>query len=162
VRAAHICGQLRLEFFSDGIGQGRSGFVIDAQNLLADSVRPSSEKTPFRWRPPALYAKDAGNVDTLASEMSNQRVASGVIADSCYGQDARAERSEIVGGVGTAAWNNLSFAMFEDQDGGFAGDTGDFAELKFIGNEIAEENNSFRGELLDAFAKGEKVDGSRS
>jgi len=30
--------------------------------------------------------------------------------------------------------------------------------LEFIGNEIAEEHDCFRSELLDALAEGEKVD----
>jgi hypothetical protein len=31
--------------------------------------------------------------------------------------------------------------------------------LEFIGNEITEENDRFRSELLDALAESEKVDG---
>ena len=49
--------------------------------------------------------------------------------------------------------------MLEDQDRRLARNTRDFAILEFIGDEVAEEKDSFRGELLDALAKGEKVDG---
>ena len=86
--------------------------------------------------------------------MSDQRISGGIIAYSGDGQNARAERREVVGGVGSAAGNNLSFAMLEDQDGCFARDARDFAILEFIGHEITEENDSFRGELLDALAEG--------
>jgi len=91
--------------------------------------------------------------------MRDQRVSRRVIAHCGDGQDARAERRKVVCSVGAAAGNNVSFAMFEDQDGRFARDARDFAILEFISYEIAEENNGFRGELLDALAEGEKVDG---
>jgi len=48
--------------------------------------------------------------------------------------------------------------MFQDQDRGFARDTRDFAELEFIGHEIAKENDCFRAELFDALTEAEKVD----
>jgi hypothetical protein len=49
--------------------------------------------------------------------------------------------------------------MLEDQDRRFARDARDFAILEFIGHEITEENDGFRGELLDALTEGEKIDG---
>jgi len=90
--------------------------------------------------------------------VSDQRVSRGVIAHRRDGQDARTERREIIGGVGSAAGNNLSFAMFDDQDRRFARDARDFAILELIGHEITEENDRFRSEPLDALAEGEKVD----
>ncbi len=95
----------------------------------------------------------------LAAKMSDQRVPSGVITNGGDGQDARAERSEVVGGVGSAARNDVRFAMLEDQDRRLARDAGDFTVLEFIGNKIAQENDCFRIELLDALTEGEKVDG---
>jgi hypothetical protein len=91
--------------------------------------------------------------------MSDQRLSRGVIANSRDGQDSGAERREVVGGVGSAARNNLSLAMFEDQNRRLARDARDFTVLEFIGNEITEENDRFRSELLDALAESEKVDG---
>jgi len=49
--------------------------------------------------------------------------------------------------------------VLEDQNRRLARDTRDFAILEFIGDEVADENDRFRGELLDALAKSEKVDG---
>jgi hypothetical protein len=90
--------------------------------------------------------------------MSDQRLTRGVIANRRDGQDSGAERREVVGGVGSATGNNLSLAMFEDQDRRLARDARDFAILEFIGNKITKENDRFRSELLDALAEGEKVD----
>jgi hypothetical protein len=122
-------------------------------------VRPASEKAAFGGRGPALYPKDAGNVNALAAEMSDQRISCRVIAHSGDGQDPRAEGGEIIGGVGAAARNNLSFSMFEDQDRRFARNARDFTILEFVGDEITKENDSFRGELLDALAEGEEING---
>jgi hypothetical protein len=91
--------------------------------------------------------------------MSDQRISRSVIANSADRQDSRAEGGEIIGCVGSAARQNLSFAMFEDQDRRLARDARDFAILEFIGDEITEENDRFGGELFDALAEGEKVDG---
>jgi hypothetical protein len=120
---------------------------------------PAGEKAAFGRRGPAFDTENSGNIDSLAAEMSDQRVSRGVIADCRNGQDASTERGEIVCGVGAATRNNLSFAMFEDQDRCFARDTGDFAVLKLVGHEIAQKNNRFRMELLDALAEGEQIDG---
>src|SRR5260370_25112995 len=148
-----------MELFSNGVWQRRFWFVVDAQNLLSYGMRPASEKAAFGWRRPALHAENAGDIDSLTAKMSDQRISRGVIANSADGQDSRAERREVVGGVGAAARHNLSFAMFEDQDRRLARDTRDFAILEFIGHEITEENDRFRGELLDALAESKKVDG---
>jgi hypothetical protein len=91
--------------------------------------------------------------------MSDQRLSRRVIANSGDGQDSGAERCEVVRGVGSAARNNLSLAMFEDQNRRLARNTRDFPVLEFIGNEITEENDRSRSELLDALAEREKVDG---
>ena len=85
--------------------------------------------------------------------MGDERIAGRVIAHSANGQDPRAKRRQIVGSVGPAAWNKLRFAVLQDQHGGFARDAGDFAEPKFIGNEITEQNDGLRGKLLDTFGE---------
>src|ERR1700674_2792845 len=149
-----------MELFSNGVRQRRFRFIVDAQHLLSRGVRPAGEKAAFGRRRPALHAENIGNIDALAAEMSDQSIARSIIANRGNGQDARAERSEVVCSVGATAGNNLSFAMFEDQDRRFTRDARDFAVLEFIGHEIAKENNTFRGELLDALAEGEKIYGS--
>src|SRR5260370_2437097 len=148
-----------MELFSNGVREGRFRFVVDAQNLLSHGVRPAGEKAALGGSSPAFHAENPGNIDSLAAEMSDQRLSGGVIDEHGTGQDLGAERREVVGRVGSAAWNNLSLAMFEDQDRRLAGDTRDFAILEFIGNEITEENDRFRGELLDALAESEQIDG---
>jgi hypothetical protein len=152
VGVAQIGGKPLMELISNGVRQRRFRLVIHAQNLLSHGVRPASQKAAFSRRRPAFHAKNTGNVNSLTAKMSDQRISRGIIANSADRQDSRAERREVVGSVGAAARHNLSFAMFEDQDRRFARDARDFAILEFIGDEITEENNRFRGELLDALA----------
>jgi hypothetical protein len=76
--------------------------------------------------------------------VGDQRFSRGVISHRRNGQNARTERREIIGGVGSTAGNNLSLAMFDDQDRRFARDTRDFAILELIGDEITEENDRLR------------------
>src|SRR5258707_13947496 len=102
-------------------------------------MRPAGEKASLGWRGPTLHAENAGDVDLLAAKMSDQRVPSGVIANGGDGEDARAERSEGVGGGGSAAPNDVRFAMLWDQDRRLARDAGDFTVPGFIGNKIAPE-----------------------
>src|SRR5882762_9592451 len=148
-----------LELFSDRIRQRRFRLVIDAQDLLSHGVRPARQKAALGRRRPALHTENPGNVDSLAVELNDQRVSGEVIAHRCDRQDVRAERRKVVGSVGAASRNNFSFAMLEDQDRRFTRDARNFAILEFIGNEVAKENDGFAGELLDALAEGEKVDG---
>jgi hypothetical protein len=92
--------------------------------------------------------------------MRDQRIAGRVVTHGGDGQNARAKRSQIVGGVGPATRDELCLAVFEDQDGRLTRDTGDFAKAKFVGNKIAEQDDSLRGELFDTFSKGKEIDGS--
>src|SRR5712692_8034767 len=158
VGVAQPCRTPLMEFYADGVRQKRLRFVVDAQNLLPHGVRPAGEKAAFGRRPPAFHAQNARNIDSLAAELSDKHVSSSVITDSGDGQNARAERREVIGSIGSSTRNNPSFAMFEDQDWGFARDARDFAVLEFIGHEIAKENDCFRAELFDALTEAEKVD----
>jgi len=115
-------------------------------------VCPASEKTGLGRRAPAFHPKDSGNPDSLAAEVSDQCISRGVISDRGDGQNAGAKRREVVGSVRSAARNDLGFAMFKDQNWGFARDAGDFSVLKFVGHKITKENNRFRIELLDTLA----------
>ena len=91
--------------------------------------------------------------------MSDQNIARSVIAYDGDGQDARAKRGKVVGGICSTARNELRFAMFENQDWSFARDARNLSVLKFIGNEIPEENDGFGRKLLDAFSKSGEIDG---
>ena len=158
VSLAQIAGKPLMDLFSNGIRQRRFRFVVNAQNLLSHGMRPPGKKAAFRWRCPAFHTKDSGHIDALAAEMSDQRVPCGVITHRRNRQDARAERRNVVGSVGARARNNCSFAMFQDEHRSFTRNARDFSILEFVGHEIAEENNRFRGELLDTLAEDEKVD----
>ena len=48
--------------------------------------------------------------------------------------------------------------MAEDQDGGFSRDPRNVAELKFVGDEIAEEHDGAGRELFDAVSESAEVD----
>ena len=89
-------------------------------------------------------AEDAGDVDALAAEISDERISGWIVTDSADGKDAGAESRKIVGGVGAAARNEMRFAMAKDQDRRFARNARNFAKLKFIGDKIAKENDRFR------------------
>ena len=110
----------------------------------------------------AFDAKYAGSIDPPFFEIGDQGVAGGVLSHGGDGKNARAERGEIVRGVGTATGHELGFAMAQDQDRRFAGDAGDFAELEFVGNEVAEDGHRPAGKLLDVFGESQEIDGSRS
>jgi hypothetical protein len=139
--------------------QRLAGFVVDAENLLAYFVGPAGEEAGFSRGGPALDAKDAGEVDFFLAEKFEQAVAGFVFADGGDGNYFGAESGEIVGGVGAAAWNDLGFAMLEDEDGGFAGNAGDVAELEGVGDEIAEDDDGFGGEALDDFSESDEIHG---
>ena len=53
----------------------------------------------------------------------------------------------------------MRFAMTKDQNGRFARDPRNFAKLIFIRDKIAEQNNGFRGKLLDIVRERKKIDG---
>ena len=120
MRGTKLGLQLCLELFVHCFRDGRLRFAIDAQNLLADGVGPAGKDACLGGSRPTLDAENAGDIDTLASEVGDERVASGVIADSADGKHACAEGGKIVGGVGAAAGSEMRFAMAEDEDGGFA------------------------------------------
>lgn len=140
-------------------GQGLAGFVVHAEDLLADFVGPAGEESGFGRSGPAIDAENAGDVDLLVAEKFEETVAGFVFADGGDGNDLGAEGGEIVGGVGAAAGDDLGFTMLENEDGGFAGDTSDVAELKCVGDEIAEDDDGFGGEALDDFGERQEVHG---
>src|SRR6266850_476523 len=161
VSFAELRGKLLEEFFSNGVRQSQLRFVVHAKNLLRRGVRPAGEEARFCWGGPALHSDDSRNIDALAAEMGDQRIADRVITNGADGQDTGAKRCQIVGSVCTAAWNKLRFAVLQDQHGGLARDAGDFAKAKFVGNKIAEKYDGLRGKLLDTFGERNEVDRSR-
>ena len=74
-------GKLRVNFLVDAGGQGLIGFVVHAEDLLADFVGPSGEEAGFGGRGPALGGEDAGDVDFFGAEEFAQAMAGFVLAD---------------------------------------------------------------------------------
>src|SRR6266849_5263269 len=90
VGVAQTCRKPLMEFYADGVRQKRLRFVVDAQNLLPHGVRPAGEKAAFGRRPPAFHAQNARNIDSLAAELSDQRISCTVITQCRDGQNTRA------------------------------------------------------------------------
>jgi len=116
--------------------------AVDAQDLLADGVRPARENAGFCGRGPAFDAENAGDFDALVSKILDEGVSSRVVTDRSDGMDACTESRKIVGGVGAAAGKKVRFAVTEDEDRSLARDTRDLAELKFVGDKITEEDHA--------------------
>ena len=149
----------RLNFAVSFGGQRMDGFVVYAENLLASFVGPASEEAGFGGSGPAFDTEDAGDIHFFCAEEFEEAVTGFIFANGGDGKDFCAERDEIVGGVGAAAGDNLRFAVLEDEDGGFAGDAGDVAELEGVGNEIAENDDGFGGEALNDFGERDEIHG---
>ena len=152
-------GKLGVDFFVDVGGESMVGFVVHAEDLLADFVGPSGKEAGFGRGGPAPGAEDAGDVHFLCAEEFAEAITRQVITDGSDGNDLGAKGGEIVGRVGAAARHDLSFTMLEDQDGSFAGNPGDVAKLEGVGDEIAQDDDGFGGKTLDVFGEGEEVDG---
>jgi hypothetical protein len=133
--------------------------AVDTKDLLADGVGPSSEEAGLGRSTPVSNSQDSGNVHALAAEASDESISCGITADCGYGQNARAERRQIIRGVCTAARKKLGLAVTKNQNWSFAGNPGNFTKLKFVGDEVAQENDGLGGKLFDAVSERKKVDG---
>ena len=132
-------------------------FVVHAQNLLPDCVRPTRQKTCLSRSRPILHANDSRDVDLLGSKIGDQRIPRGVRAHGSDWQHARAQVGEIVGRVRGPTRNDLGFMVAQNQHRRFPGDPRDFAELKFVGNKVTEKHNRLRRESFNPFGKCEEV-----
>ena len=119
---------------------------------------PAGEKARFGGRGPIFGAEDARDVEFLRAEEFPEAVAGLVFADGGNGDDLGTEGGEIAGGVGSTARGDLGFTMFEDEDGGFAGNAGDIADLERVRNEIAQHDDGFGRETFHVVGEGEQVD----
>ena len=138
-----------------------SGFVVHAEDLLADGVGPAGEEAGLGGGGPISRVNDLGSGNFLLTEDVDEVIAGVIAADSSDGDDLGAEGSEIAGGIGAAAGYDLRFAVAEDEDGSFARDAGDVTVLEGVGDKIAEDENSFGGKAIDDVGEGEDVDGGR-
>jgi hypothetical protein len=149
VRGTKLRSQLCVKFLVHCFRKSELRLTVDAKHLLPDGVSPASEDARLGRCRPTFHAKHTRDVDPLVSEVLDKSFAGKIIADRADGQDSCAESREIVGRVGAAAGSEMRFAMAENQDRRFARNTRNFAELIFISDKIAEEDDGFRRELLD-------------
>ena len=76
-----------------------------------------------------------------------------VITDSANGKHVDAEVSEVADRVGSASGNEFALAMLENENGSFARDARNFAEDKFISDEISEDGDGDVGERFHQLAQ---------
>jgi len=154
-----MCPQSLLQFPARAVRKRRLRLAINSEDLLADGVSPSSEEAGLGRSTPVSNSQDSGNVHALAAEASDKGISGSIMADCGHGQDARAERRQIIRGVCAAARKKLGLAVTKNQNRSFAGDPGNLTKLKFVGDEIAEDNDGLGGKLFDAVSERKKVDG---
>ena len=85
--------------------------AIDAQDLLANGVRPASEEAGLGGRGVAFDAQYAGDIRPPFFKVRDERVACVVLANRGDWQHPRTERGEVVGSVGAAS--KLAFAKID-------------------------------------------------
>src|SRR5258708_34039217 len=95
------------------IGQGLVGFVVHAENLLADFVGPAGEETSFGWRGPAFDADDAGDIHFVLAEEFEETVAGLIFAAAGDGKHLAAESGEILLWFGAPARDDLGLWRVE-------------------------------------------------
>ncbi len=162
VRGTQFREKRLLQLPAGALRKRRLRLTVNAQHLLPDGVRPAGKEARFRGSRPAFHAMNPGNIDAPSAKIGDEGVACRVVADSADGVDASTQCGEIVGGICATAGNELRFAMTKNEHGSFAGDARDFAKLKFVGDEIAEQNYGFRRELLDTLGESHKIHRKRS
>src|SRR5581483_683916 len=97
----------------------------------------------------SLVFQDAGDRDVLMAECLDQKLAWLIGTDDAYGQHVYSQVGEVIDGIGSAARNNSSVAMFENEDRGFAGNAGDFSKNKFVCDQVTQHGDRQLGKRLD-------------
>ncbi len=154
---------------ADAFGEGGFGFwrerilglAVDAEYLLRGGVSPAGEEARFGRSGPAFDDFDAGKVDFASFEIFEEHAARFIVANRANGKRFGAERGDVVDGIGAAAGKAGSFAMAENQDGGFARDAGNFAGDEFVEDEVGENGNFFAAKFGDDFEKVRNIHGGR-
>jgi hypothetical protein len=154
-----MCPQSLLQFRARALWKRRLRLAVDAEDLLTDGVSPSSQEAGLGRSTPVFNSLDSGKVHAFAAEASDESVSGSIMADRGYGQDARAECRQIIRRVCSAARKKLGLAVTKNQNRSFAGNPGNLAKLKFVGDEISENNDGLGGKLFDAVSERKKVDG---
>ena len=141
VRGTKFGLQFCLKFFVRGFRNRRLRLAVDTKNLLTDGVNPASKEAGFGGSRPPFETEDTGNIDAFGSEIRDERIAGGIVADRADWHHAGTKSGKIIRGIGAAARSKMRFPVAQNQDRSFARDAGDVAKLVFVGYKIAEENN---------------------
>src|SRR5260370_3155080 len=89
VGGTNLGRQELLYFLACGFGEGSLRLTIHAENLLTYGVRPAGEEARLGWCGPAFHANNSGNVRAFATEIFEQRVTLGVLANCGDGKYSR-------------------------------------------------------------------------
>ena len=81
--------------------------------------------------------QESCGIDFLFTEIFRQQITRGIVAQSCYGINPRAEIRQIVDRISASSGQRVHFPATQNEHGRFAGDPGNFTEDEFIGDEIA-------------------------
>ena len=150
----HGCIRARPDEFASEMTVG-FGFrlAIHANDLLSRIVRHARENAGLGDGCIRAVLENAADGNVLLAERLDEQTSGFVVADRADGKNVDAEIGEVADGVGAAAGDELSLAVFEDENGSFAGDAGDFSEDEFISDQIAEDCYGDIGERLDELAQ---------
>ena len=86
------------------------------------------------------------------AERFDERAPGLVVADHADWQHVDTQVREVADCVRGATWHYRALAMFQNQDRGFARDSGDFTENKFVSQKITEHGDGdFREGLNNPF-----------
>ena len=104
-------------------------------------MRESGEDARFGHGGVTLIFENSADWDALVAEGAEQKLAGLIVTDDADRQDVHSEIGEVVDGIATAAGNDLAVVMLQNQDGGFARDTRNFAEHELVGNQVGEHSH---------------------
>jgi hypothetical protein len=86
-------------------------------------------------------------------EQAQQLVARRVAADHADRNHPRAQRVDVVGGVGGAAQQHLALGEAQDEHRRLAGDADRLAEQVLVGDQIADHHDRATAKPVDALAQ---------
>ena len=98
----------------------RIRFAVDAHYLLTPGVRHSRENSGFGDSGKVLVFKDAGDRNAFVAKTAEQQASGLVVANNADRKNVHAEIGKVVDRIGSAARDHRTFAVTEDEHGGFA------------------------------------------
>jgi hypothetical protein len=95
---------------------------------------------------------DATQRDVLLAEALQKHAAGFVVSNDAYRQHIDSQICQVEDGIGAAAGNHRSLAMFQNEHGRLARDARDFAEDEFIRHQVPDHRDGYFGEVLNDVA----------